>query len=149
MPTNKNIESPELLYSHFEKYKRYCKENPKRQSFWSSKSDKEVSISKEVPYTWDGFEIWLRKNKVISRLDDYKADKDGRYTEYAYIIRAIDQEIRSDKMDGAYAGVFQHNIVARDLGLSDNNKLEHTGPEGQPLTHKVIFENYNDSNNES
>lgn len=124
MPTDKNIESPEELYEHFEKYKGYCKNNPKKENFWSNKTDKEISVSREVPYTWNGFEVWLRKNKIISRLQDYKEDKDGRYTEYAYIIRAIDQEIYEDKFSGAVAGVYQHNIIARDLGLVDKQETK-------------------------
>jgi len=127
MPTDKNIKSPAELYKHFESYKEECKRNPKKENFYSQKQDKEVSISREIPYTWDGFEVYLRREKVIVRLDDYKADKDKRYTEYADIIRAIDNEIYEDKYTGAVAGIYQHNIIARDLGLTDNQKHEHSG----------------------
>ena len=124
MPTDKNIKTPEILYALFEKYKAYCKENPKKENFWSHKAEKEISISREIPYTWDGFEIWLRKNKAIARLDDYKANKQDRYSEYAYIIRVIDKEIYEDKFTGAVANIFNSNIIARDLGLRDDQNID-------------------------
>lgn len=125
MPTKKNIKTPDKLFEHFEHYKTQCKKSPKKENFNSSKADKQVSVNREIPYTWDGFEIYLRTNGILAKLDDYKANKDNRYSEYADIIRAIGQEIRHDKMNGAYAGIYQHNIVARELGLADNQKLEH------------------------
>ncbi len=134
MPTDKNIKSPEKLFEYFEEYKKNCKESPKKETLWSYKSDKEVSISKEIPLTWDGFEIWLRKNKIIVRLQDYKANKDDRYSEYAYIIHAIGQEIYEDKYTGGVAGIFQNNIIARDLGLIDQQKVQNTGAQ------KVVIE---------
>ncbi len=126
MPTEKNINTPEALYEYFESYKEICKDNPKKENFWSSKSDKEVSVSREIPYTWDGFEVWLRKEKIIVRLDDYKSNKDNRYSEYANIIHAIGKEIYEDKFTGAVAGVYQHTIIARDLGLRDKQDLDVT-----------------------
>lgn len=133
MPTKKNIESPELLYQHFEKYKEDCKNNPKKENFWSHKSDKQVSIDREPPLTWEGFEVWLRKKKILCVLDDYKSNKDGRYPEYAYIIRAIDTEIWEDQYAGAVAGIFQHNIIARKLGLSENVSVHTEQPLFGPL----------------
>lgn len=124
MPTKKNIETPEKLYEHFLSYVKYCKENPKKENFYSSKLDKQVSVDREVPITWNGFDIWLRKNKILAKLEDYKANKDGRYTDYADIIRVIHKEIYEDKFAGATAGIYQHNIIARDLGLSDKKELD-------------------------
>ena len=123
MPTDKNIKTPDELLAHFEKYKKACKANPKKENIWSNKQDKQVSLDREIPLTWDGFEIWLRKNKIISRLDDYKFNKDDRYTEYAYILHAIGREIYEDKLTGAVAGVFNGNIIARDLGLKEQSEI--------------------------
>lgn len=127
MPTKKNIESPEQLYSLFEGYKEYCKQHPKYENFYNHKEGQEVRVSREVPLTWNGFEIYLRKEKRLAKLDDYKANKDGRYSEYADIIHAIGQEIYEDKFAGASVGIYQHNIIARDLGLSDKKETEVKG----------------------
>lgn len=124
MPTEKNIKTPDELYSHFEAYKDFCKSSPKKENFYSSKLDKEVSVSREVPLTWNGLEIYLRRKGIIAKLDDYQSNKDGRYSEYAAIIRTIGIEIYEDKFAGAAAGIFQHNIIARDLGLADQKTVE-------------------------
>lgn len=117
----KKIESPEKLYEYFQQYERHRKDNPKLENVYNVKLDLQASIQREIPLTWDSFEIWLRKNGIITRLDHYKDNKDGVYDEFLYIIRAIDQEIKDDKMSGAFAGIYQHNIIARDLGLIDKS----------------------------
>ena len=124
MPTEKNIKTPEQLYKYFEQYKEYCKKNPKKENFWSSRSNKEVSVSREIPLTWIGFENYMRKKKIIETLQDYEFNRDDRYSEYVTIIRAIKNEIYEDKYAGATAGIFQHNIIARDLGLSEKREVE-------------------------
>jgi len=134
MPTKKNIKSPEHLYELFQKYEKHAKNSPKRAYHYSTKLDKQVAVDKEIPLTWTGFEVFLNKSKVISRLDDYKANKDDRYSEYAYIIRAIDLEIKDDKFSGAAAGVYQHNIIARDLGMVDKKDFTTDGKPIQPIT---------------
>ncbi len=70
MSTEKNIKTPEKFYEHFEAYRKHCKANPKKENYWSSKLDKEVSVSREVPLTWDGFDIFMRKNKILDCSDD-------------------------------------------------------------------------------
>ena len=124
MSTKKNIPTPKLLLNYFSKYKEYCKSNSKKEYAFIQSLKKEIGVTREIPYTWDGFEIWLRNNKIIAKLDDYKANKDKRYTEYADIIHAIGQEIYEDKYTGAVAGVFNSNIIARDLGLTDKKEVD-------------------------
>lgn len=124
MPTQKNIASPETLYQYFEQYRQHTKANPKKYHHWSNRLEKQVSVDREIPLTWKGFEIWLRQQGIIAKLDDYEANKDSRYGEYAAIIRAIKDEIYDDKFTGAAVGVFQHNIIARDLGLME--RTDHT-----------------------
>lgn len=136
MPTEKNIKSPEMLLDYFEAYKTDCKSAPKKENFWSHRRDKEVSLSREVPLTWNGFEIWLRKNKIITRLEHYKANKDNRYIEYMDIVRAIGQEIYEDKFVGAVVGIYNPSIIVRELGLSDKKDL--TSSDGSMATKPQI-----------
>ena len=126
MPTEKNITTEELA-QHFEDYKEHAKSNPKKENLWSHKSDKEVSISKEIPLTWGGFEIYLRRKKILVKLDDYKSNKEDRYSAYAGVLHAIGQEIYDDKFTGAVAGIFQHNIIAADLSLVSKQEVKNTG----------------------
>ena len=129
MPKPKLIPTPEILYEHFEKYKEYAKSNPKQKQYFSPKSEQVVTVDMEVPLTWNGFEIYLRQNGIIQDMEDYEKNDDGRYGEYAPIIRAIKKEIYQDKYVGAAVGQFQHNIIARDLGLIDKKEQHNINPE--------------------
>jgi hypothetical protein len=119
MPTEKNIKTPNELYKHFESYCKECKKEPRKENYWSNRAEKQITLDREKPLTWHGFEIWLRKKGILAKLQDYKENKDKRYTEYAYIIHAIGQEIYEDKFTGAAVGIYHNNIIARDLGLKD------------------------------
>ena len=133
MPTEKNIKPPEKLFKLFEQYKTHCKASPKKENFWNSKLDKEVSVSREIPLTWNGFDIWLRKKGIITRLDHYRQNLDDRYSEYVYIVHAIGKEIYEDKLTGAAANIFNASIIARDLGLTDKQDVDHTS-KGEKLS---------------
>lgn len=147
MPTKKNIESPRKLYEYFERYKKHCKANPKKQYVFIPSMKKQMPIDKEVPLTWVGFEVWLNKNKIIAKLDDYEANSKNRYSEYSAIIRTIKKEIREDKLTGAAAGIYQHNIIARDLGLVDKSESKVTKIELKGIENMSIDE-FNDKENE-
>ena len=128
MPTKKNIPTPEALYKYFERYKKYTKANPKKENFYNNKEDKQVSVNREVPYTWNGFQIWLRHNLIIAKLEDYKVNTQGRYSEYTEVVELIEHEIYQDKIQGATAGIYNANIVARDLGLRDKTEVTVKSP---------------------
>jgi hypothetical protein len=76
------------------------------------------------PYTWSGLETYLCEKNYLSTLEDYKANTDGRYADFADVIRAIEGVMRTQKFDGATVGAFCHNIIARDLGLVDKHEQD-------------------------
>ncbi len=53
------------------------------------------------------------------------------------ITTRVDEIIRTQKFEGAAAGLLNPSIIARDLGLSEKN--EHSGPSGGPveMIHKI------------
>lgn len=118
----KKISEPEILYSLFLEYKDWCKANPRKENMPDYKAATSFAVDRERPMTWDGFEVWLFDQGIIKRLDDYRANKEGRYTEFADIISRIDKIIRTDKFEGATVGIYNHNIIARDLGLIDKSE---------------------------
>ena len=83
------------------------------------------------PYTWAGFEAYLFEKGIITNLDDYRQNVDNRYQDYVGIIRAIGKVMFAQKFEGAAAGAFNANIIARELGLADKSELRVT--EEQPL----------------
>ncbi len=51
------------------------------------------------------------------------------------VIAIVEETIRSQKFEGAAAGMLNANIIARDLGLAD--KKEIGGPDGRPVAFVV------------
>ena len=89
-----------------------------------------IEIDTIRPYTWAGFESYLIECSVIVRLEDYKSNKEGRYAEFAEVVRAIDRTMFAQKFEGAAVGAFNANIIARDLGLAEKTQIK---IEEQPL----------------
>lgn len=115
----KKVPDSETLYKWFEDYKLWSELNPVTKMDFKGKDADEVTYKLERPLTWIGFSVWLYKNRGVSNIDEYKANKDKVYAEYSSIIRVISDEIYQQQYDGAATGVYQQNIVARKLGLAD------------------------------
>jgi hypothetical protein len=54
---------------------------------------------------------------------------------FSDITTRVDEIIRTQKFEGASAGLLNPNIIARDLGLAE--KQEHGGSGGGPIMHRV------------
>ena len=93
------------------------------------------TINLKRPYTWDGFSVSLYTKGIISKIKDYKENTDCRYEDYQPIIRAIGEVIWAQKFEGAAVGIFNSNIIAREIGLSE--KLEQSITLDQPLFTEV------------
>lgn len=133
----KALKSPEELWQHACDYFQQCDEHPWQRTDFRGKDAVEVHIPTQTPYTWQGFEDFLFERAVLVRIDDYKSNKDGRYADFADIISRIDKIIWRMKYEGAVVGAFNHNIIARDLGLADSKKLDHT-TNGEPITGMIV-----------
>ena len=90
-----------------------------------------VKLKNMRPKTWAGFEVHLFREGILVRLDDYKANKDNRYAEFADVIHAINKIIFDHNFDGAAVNALKENLIARSLGLHDKTLLEIT--KEQPL----------------
>lgn len=85
-----------------------------------------IDIPLHRPYTWAGFSAFLYLKGVIQKLDDYKQNTDNRYSEYSEVVHAIDTIMKAQKFEGAAAGIFATNIIARDLGLAEKTETSIT-----------------------
>lgn len=122
----KYIESPEKLWEYYTNYKEWTKNNPILKQDYVGKDADEVYRKLERPLSFEGFEVYLRDNDIICDLGDYDRDKDGRYTEYATILRACKKDIEVNQFNGATVGIFQQNIIARKLGLVEKREETQT-----------------------
>lgn len=110
--------SPTELWERCKEYFEWIDDNPliERETTTNSNSISTKEKEHEKPYTWEGLYAYL----VISHLDHYK-----KREAFLGIISHISNIIYSNKFEGASAGLFNSNIIARDLGLKD--KQEYSG----------------------
>lgn len=127
----RHIESPEQLWEFFLMYKQWILDNPIQKEDYVGKDGNKVYRELERPMTWERFDSLLFEKGIIQSVRDYRYNRDNRYEDYVPIIVRIDQIIRTSKFEGASAGIFNSNIIARDLGLAD--KTESTVIIEQPL----------------
>lgn len=130
----KNLKSPKQLMDAASEYFQWCDDNPFVKHDFIRSGDMAgdiVSIPTMRPYTWQGLEMWLRDKNLLAKLDDYRSNKDGRYPEYADTLTHISQIIFDQKFSGAAVGLFNSNLISKDLGLVD--RTENTIISEQPL----------------
>lgn len=107
------------LWDEFEAYIREINGNPMIRQRWVGKNAVEVEEKHFRPPHWRGFEAFLFGRGRVYDLDDYRRNVRGSYGEFKGIIRAIGSWMFDRKFSGAATGEYQHNIIAKELGLAD------------------------------
>jgi hypothetical protein len=126
MSKHKYIETPEKLLSLFKEYVKHETENPMYKTEYVGKDGRQELTPLLTPITFEGFECYLFEREIINDLGDYSSNKDGRYTEYATIIAYIQKFCFVNNFKGASVKLFDPNLIARKLGIMDNQKIEQT-----------------------
>ena len=121
----KAIESPELMYQLFQEYCEHIKANPIKVKDWVGGMAKPVVREKEVPLTMEGFEIYGFRQGIVIGLDQYFANREGRYEEFVSICSNIRRIIRDDQIKGGMAGIFNPSITQRLNNLVEKTENKH------------------------
>jgi hypothetical protein len=127
MPKPKLIETPEKLLQLFKEYVKHESENPMYRVDYVGKEGKQVKTPLETPITFDGFEVYLFQNEIISDLGHYSCNKDERYSEYVPIIAYIRKHCYIHNFKGAAVKLFDPNLIARKLGIKDSSDVTTNG----------------------
>jgi 3-deoxy-D-arabino-heptulosonate 7-phosphate (DAHP) synthase len=125
MSKHKYIETPEKMWELFEQYRAKTKSNPRKKMVFVGKDGNKDYELLETPLTIEGFRNYARQN--VGCVNDYFANTDERYTEYATICRAIVDEIREDQITGGMVGQYNPSITQRLNGLVDKKETEIKG----------------------
>lgn len=115
----RKIESPEKLWDLFLAYVQNVQENPWLKVDYVGQKAEKVIIPLAKPITMEGFECYLWDKLNIAGIDQYAANRDGRYPEYVSIIKLIRQNCFQQNFNGAAVGAFNANLIARKLGIKD------------------------------
>ena len=119
------ILTPEELFLLAYDYKKHTDDNP--TEIEDNKGTKNVNkIKLNRPYNWAAFELFVFEKTGLVKLEDYRKAK-GTYKDFSEIIHIIDNMFFANKFEGAAIGIFKENIIARDLGLKETTKTEHSG----------------------
>jgi len=96
-----------------------------------------IAIPIETPYSLTGLCIFLDVNTdyltQFENSETYKNNKD-----FSRVITYVRDIIDTQQFEGATVGAFNANIIARKLGLTDNQKVENSGTQELIITRKVI-----------
>lgn len=128
---DKIFTDPELLWEAAVEYFKWCEDNPLIETDFRGKDANEVEIPKMRAFTWHGLELFID----IHSLRDYKTNPE--YKDFSQVITRIEKIIYDQKFTGAAAGFLNPNIIARDLGLTDRQELDHKGIPDQRVTYLV------------
>lgn len=130
----KAIKTPEKLWELACEYFQTIDSNPAYKKDFIKGGESAgtiVDIETMRPYTWEGLEDFLFEKGIITNLDDYRQNTDGRYQEYTGIIRAIGKVIFNRNFSGASMNFLNANLIARQLGLAEKSQVAIT--KEQPL----------------
>lgn len=130
---DKIFSTPEILWAAACEYFEWCDANPWQQQNWVGKDGDEVVRKLIRPYTLSGFCVFIDCEERSLRNYGTKEE----YKDFFPVVTRIEQITRTQKFEGAAVGIFNANIIARDLGLSDSNVLK--GDKDNPIQHDHKF----------
>lgn len=147
---NPKYKTPGELWKDAVKYFEYIDGNPMEteeeiDGHNANGSKTEIKIKRhKIPYTWEGLYVFIG----VCDLDYYKTNEKKKEA-FSGIIKHINNIIRNQKFSGASAGLFNANIIARDLGLTDKTDITTKGEAiNQPLTPDEIQKTKDDLAND-
>ena len=110
---------PDQLWDNAVKYFEWINDNPlwEEQLFAYQGTITRERVAKMRAMTYEGLQLFLEISHVTWL--NYKKKKD-----YLTIIYAIEKIIYEQKFTGAAATLLNPNIIARDLGLRDDQKID-------------------------
>ena len=137
---DKLFATPELMLEAAIQYFQWCEANPIYTIQYLGKDADERHVPHQRPFTMDGLCNYLDCgvgffNKFESDLTERKLQ---HWEAFGVVCTRIRQTIRDQKFNGAAVGIFNANIIARDLGLA--NKQELTGQDGKALNPTVTVQ---------
>jgi hypothetical protein len=119
----KYIETPEKLWELFETYKTATLKD-KITLPQSHVKLGVVYLDYYPPLTEQDFERWLANEGILSQTKDYFTNRENRYDDYVPIVSRIKNEIYAHNFKYASIGAFKENLIARQLGLTDSQKMD-------------------------
>lgn len=118
--------SPEEMLERAIEYFKWCEDNPlgEHKIFAQQGTIIDGKVNHKRPYTQAGLCVYLGISEQTWR--NYR-DSNPAYFE---VTKLITDAMYDQKFAGASAGIFNANIIARDLGLKDKSEIDHQSSDG-------------------
>lgn len=121
---DKLFQTPEIMWQAATHYFEWCDNNPLISIEIYGKDAIKCEVPKMRPYTLTGLCLFLNCNHAYFRNFKYQLKKtDPFYEDFNAIIACIEDTIYTQKFEGAAAGLFNANVIIRDLGLREAANL--------------------------
>jgi len=132
---DKIFKTADIMLEAAYEYFQWVEDNPLKESkicsFQGENKLEEVPLMRAMTISgicifWNAHSEYLTKFESDLDLDS----KEGK--DFSRVIKTIREIIKTQKFEGASAGLLNPNIIARDLGLTDKKEL--SGSAENPLT---------------
>jgi len=107
------------LWANAEQYFQWCIDNPLISVEVHGKDADKIEVPKKRVFQKDGLALACGLSKWETLADLSKVNKD-----FSEVVTRVENIIKTQKFEGAASGFFNANIVARDLGLSDQQEFK-------------------------
>ena len=131
----KYIETPEKLYEIFQEYKKSLKP----REIQKATPRGVVSEWHTPPLTMSGFRVF--GHKVGVTVHHYFSNPENRYDAYRSICSLIEDEIRTDQIEGGMVGQFNPSITQRLNGLTEKTDVTTQGERISEIKVNIINPN--------
>jgi hypothetical protein len=129
---HKYIETPEKLYELFELYKNSLR----AREIQKATPKGVVSEFHTPPLTMSGFRTFGYKNGVT--IHHYFSNSEGAYEAYRSICTHIEDEIRTDQIEGGMVGQFNPSITQRLNGLTEKTDVTTNGKDISKIEIQIV-----------
>ena len=116
---NKIFATPKIMQDACNEYFEHQNKQVWNRIDFKGKDSLEVKIPTSSPFTLTGLCIFLGINSVYFAQFEKKCNKD-----FSKVIAHVRDVIYTQKFEGATVGIYNQNIIARDLGLVDKKEFE-------------------------
>ena len=133
----RRFKSPSEMMAAYKEDVYHCKANPweEEKVFCSQGEVVKTVVSHPRAMTEGGMQLFFG---ITRQCWSKYCTRD----EFVTVTKQITESIREQKFTGAAAGMFNPNIIARDLGLKDTKDIDHKSSDGsmtpQPTTIQVV-----------
>jgi len=110
------------MWELFVAYREDTKANPRHRTQFVGKDGDKVKEPLERPLTIEGFRNYAREK--VGCVNDYFANTEDRYSEYATICTRIREAIRQDQIEGGMVGQYNPSITQRLNGLVEKSQVD-------------------------